>query len=182
MDNVRLAAPMDPFAKELSRLNKAKPSSKRTDEDRLEIARVEFEGGLYWEEGIGPYIPASWLFKCLLEGARAGRRGKKVEGGVVVVEMVHPLIYRGPRDVTGMWGENGSSPFVDFRTVRVGQAKVDRCRPVFRDWSFEAELLVDPSVIDIAELADIAAIAGKLVGLGDYRQQYGRFEASVEAL
>ena len=181
MHNVQLASPMNPFAKELSRLNKAKPSSKRTDEDRMEIARVEWEGGLYFEEGVGPFIPASGVFKCLLEGARSGRRGKKIEGGLVVVEMTHPLIYRGARDIKGMWAD-GSGEFVDFRTVRVGQAKVDRCRPVFRQWSFESELLVDPSVLDVAELADIAAIAGKLVGLGDYRQQYGRFDTLVEPL
>jgi hypothetical protein len=181
MHNVRLASPMDPHAKELSRLNKAKPSSKRTDEDRLEIARVEWEGGLYHEDGLGPFIPASWIFKCLLEGARAGRRGKKIEGGLTVVEMAHPLIYRGPRTVAEMWA-NGSGQFVDFRTVRVGQARVDRCRPVFREWSFEAELFVDPGVLDLAELGDIADIAGRLIGLGDYRQQYGRFEASIEEI
>lgn len=181
MHNVRLASPMDPFAKELSRLNKAKPSSKRTDDDRLEMARVEWEGGLYFEPGIGPYIPGSWVFKSLLEGARSGRRGQKIEGGLTVVEMVHPLIYKGSRDIAGMWN-NGESEFVDFRTVRVGQAKIDRCRPIFREWAFEAELIIDPSVIDPAEVADIADIAGKLKGMGDYRQQYGRFTASVEAL
>lgn len=182
MHNVRLASPMDPFAKELARLNKAKPSSKRTDEDRLEIARVEFEGGLYIEEGVGPYVPASWVFKCLLEAARSGRRGKKIEGGLMVAEMVHPLVYRGPRDVAGLWGENGTSPFVDFRTVRVTTSKVDRCRPIFREWAFESDLIVDPGVLDLDELRDIAEIAGRLTGMGDYRQQYGRFDATIEAL
>ena len=182
MHNVRLASPLDPFAKEMSRLNKAKPSSKRTDEDRLEIAKVEWTGGLYFEPGIGPFVPGSWVFKSLLEGARSGRRGQKIEGGLTVVEMMHPLIYRGPRDIDGLWGKNGESEFVDFRTVRVGQAKVDRCRPIFREWAFEAELMVDPTVIDPDELADIADIAGKLKGLGDYRQQFGRYDAKIERL
>jgi hypothetical protein len=182
MHNVQLASPMNKYAKELSRLNKAKPSSKRTDEDRLEIAKIEWEGGLYFEPEIGPYVPASWIFKSLLEGARSGRRGQKIEGGVTVVEMIHPLIYKGPRDIAGMWGDNGTSEFVDFRTVRVGQAKVDRCRPIFRQWAFEAELLIDPTVIDPDEVADIANISGRLKGMGDYRQQYGRFEATIERL
>lgn len=180
MHNVRLASPMNPYAKELARLNKAKPSSKRTDEDRLDIARVEWEGGLYFDDEVGPYIPASWIFKTILEGARAGRRGQKVEGGLTVVEMVHPLIYRGPRDIAGLWGNGGESGFVDFRTVRVGQAKVDRCRPIFNQWAFEADLLLDPNVLDVAELADIAEISGRLKGVGDYRQQFGRFTAEIE--
>lgn len=182
MHNVRLASPMNPYAKELSRLNKAKPSSKRTDDDRLEIARVEWEGGLYFDEEVGPYVPASWVFKTILEGARAGRRGQKIEGGLTVVDLVHPLLYRGPRDIDALWGVGGETEFVDFRTVRVGQAKVDRCRPIFKQWSFEAELLLDPTVLDVAELEDIAKIAGQLKGIGDYRQQYGRFDATIERL
>lgn len=182
MHNVRLASPLNSFAKELSRLNKAKPSSRRTDEDRLEIARVEWEGGLYFDDEVGPYVPASWVFKSVLEGARLGRRGQKIEGGLTVVELVHPLIYRGPRNVEGLWGNGGDSEWVDFRTVRVGQAKVDRCRPIFSQWAFEADLLVDPAVLDVAELEDIVKIAGQLKGIGDYRQQYGRYDAVIEKL
>lgn len=178
MHNVRLASPMDPFAKELSKLNKAKPSSKRTDEERLDISRIEWEGGLYFDPTIGPYVPSSWVWKTLLEAARLGRRGPKIEGGVTVVEEMHPLLYRGPRDLVGMWGD-GTSPYVDFRPVRVGQAKVDRCRPIFPEWGFVAELLLDPGVLDVDELADIAKIAGTLKGIGDYRQQYGRFITTV---
>lgn len=179
MHNVRLASPMDPYAKELSRLNKSKRSSTRTDEDRLEIARVEWEGGFYFDDTIGPYVPGKWVFKTLLEAARSGRRGKKIEGGVLVMDDRHPLIYPGPRIMKEMWGDNGTSEFVDFQTVRVGQAKVDRCRPVFRQWAFEAKLMLDTSVIDAEEVADIARIAGQLIGIGDYRQQYGRFDAEV---
>lgn len=181
MHNVRLASPMDPYAKKLGALNRAKPSSKRTDEDRMDIARVEWEGGLYHHDTLGPYVPMSWAFKTLLEGARTGKRGQKVESGLVIVNMENPLLYKGPRDIEGMWG-NGESEFVDFRTVRVGQAKVDRCRPIFRDWSVDIDVLLDTSILDIDELADIADIAGRLKGVGDYRQQFGRYTASVEKI
>ena len=180
MHNVRLASPMDPFAKKLAQLNRAKPSSKRTDDDRMEIAKVEWEGGLYFDDEIGPYVPSSWIFRSLLDGARMGRRGPKIEGGVIVKELQHPLLYKGPRTVEDMWA-NGSSEFVDFRIVRVGQAKVDRCRPIFHQWAVETELLVDPNVISADELGDIATIAGNLKGLGDYRQQFGRFTVELSA-
>lgn len=181
MHNVQLASPMNPYAKKMAQLNRAKPSSKRTDDDRLEIASVEWQGGLYFDDAVGPYVPASWVFKTILEGARLGRRGQLIEGGLSVVEMVHPLLYQGPRDMARMWN-GGESNFVDFRTVRVGQAKVDRCRPIFKDWAFEAELMIDPSVLDLAVLQDIVEISGRLKGIGDYRQQYGRFEATVERI
>lgn len=181
MHNVQLASPMNTYAKKLAQLNRAKPSSKRTDEDRMEIAYVEWQGGLYYDDALGPYVPATWVFKTILEGARLGRRGQLIEGGLSVVEMIHPLLYDGPRSMAKLWGD-GDSPFVDFRTVRVGQAKVDRCRPIFREWSFESELMIDPSVLDLAVLQDVVKIAGNLKGIGDYRQQFGRFEAEVERI
>ena len=180
MHNIRLASPLDPFTKELKRLN-GKASSKRTDEDRMEIARTEWEGGLYCNPEIGPYVPASWVFKSLVEGARLTKAGKKIERGVSVCEMEHPLVYRGPRDVAGLWGD-GSSEYVDIRTAKVGMARIDRCRPIFREWAFEADLFVDPSIIDVDELTDVAANAGTLIGIGDYRMLYGRYSTQVETL
>lgn len=181
MHNERLASPLSSYAQELARLNKAKPSKVRTDEDRLQMARVEWEGGLYFEEGIGPYVPASWVFRNLLNAARSGRRGKKVEGGIQIKELMHPLIYKGPRTIEELWGD-GKTGYVDFRSTRVQSSRVDRCRPIFKTWAMEAVIITDPSVIDVEELADIATIGGKLHGYGDYRQQYGRFDAAVEKI
>lgn len=190
MHNIRLASPLDSYTKELKRLN-GKPSSKRTDEDRIEIAHVEWMGGLYHDGArefgksstmqIGPYVPASWIFKSLVEGARLTKAGKKIERGVTVVEMEHPLIYKGPRDLGGLWGD-GASEYIDIRTAKVGMARVDRCRPVFKEWAFEAELFADPSVIDVEELEEIAGNAGTLIGVGDYRMLYGRYTSKIERL
>lgn len=183
MHNVRLASPMSPFAKQLSALTKSKTSSKRTDQDRIEIARVEFEGGMYFDPQVGPYVPAKWLSKNLLDAARRGRRGKMVEEGVTVAvdSMINPLIYRGPRDIEGLWG-NGESEFVSFETVRVGQAKVDRCRPIFHEWATEVEFEVEDDVMDFDTFRDIAVIGGRL-GVGDYRSGgNGRFNATVTTI
>lgn len=92
MHNVRLASPMNRYAKQLSAATSEKTSSKRTDRDRIDIARIEFEGGMYhtatlpttdpyFNDEVGPYVPAKWLSKNLLDAARRGRRGKLVEEG-----------------------------------------------------------------------------------------------------
>ncbi len=183
MHNVRLASPMNSYAKALAALTKAKTSSKRTDQDRIEIARLEFEGGLYFDDEIGPYAPGKWFSKNLLDAARRGRRGKLVEEGVTIGpdSMINPLAYHGPRDIEGIWG-NGESDFVSFETVRVGMAKVDRCRPIFPEWSTEVDFEIEDDVLDFDTFRDIAVIGGRL-GLGDYRSGgYGRFNASVVAL
>lgn len=176
--NVRLASPLNAYAKRLKALNSKRV---KTDEDRLEIARVEWEGSLYHDEELGPYIPGPNLFASLIGGARLLKAGKKVERGVSVTDLYMPLLYRGPRDIEEMWG-NGESDFVDLRTVVVQRAKVDRCRPIFRDWKFEAEILLDPSVIELEEFTQVCQNAGQFEGLGDYRRMYGRYESEVERL
>ena len=176
--NVRLASPLNAYAKRLKALNSKRV---KTDEDRLEIARVEWEGSLYHDPELGPYVPGPNLFASLIGGARLLKAGKKIERGVSVNDLYMPLLYRGPRDIEGMWG-GGESEFVDLRTVVVQRAKVDRCRPVFRDWSFEAEILLDPSIIELDEFVQVCQNAGQFEGIGDYRRMYGRFDARVERI
>lgn len=178
LHNVQLASPLNKYAKELKRLNSKRV---KTDEDRLAIARVEWEGGLYFSDEIGPYIPGPNLFASLIQGARLSKNGMKVERGLMVVDLEMPLIYRGPRDVEDMWGD-GDSEFVDLRTVVVQRNKIDRCRPIFREWAIEAELLLDLRVIELDELTEAARNAGAMAGLGDYRRSYGRYTAEVEEI
>jgi hypothetical protein len=49
--------------------------------DPWQIARLEFEGGLYWDDKLGPYMPANMLRNRLATGARLIRAGKKIERG-----------------------------------------------------------------------------------------------------
>ena len=58
-------------------------------------------------------------------------------------------------------------------------AKVMRTRPVFRNWSCTAVAQYDPDVLNLRDIEEIAADAGKLVGLGDWRPKHGRFETQV---
>ena len=178
MHNVRLASPLNAYAKQLKSLNSKR---NKTDEDRLAIARVEFEGSLYFDDEVGPYVPGPNLLASLVEGGRLTKSGKKVERGVNVDDLVMPLLYRGPRDVESLWG-GGESEYVDLRTVVVQRNKVDRCRPIFREWAFEAEILLDPAVIDLSEFEEVARNAGAMAGIGDYRRMYGRYSTEIEAL
>jgi hypothetical protein len=178
LHNVQLASPLNGYAKTLKALNAKR---NKTDEDRIAIARVEFEGSLYLDPEVGPYVPGQNLLASLVEGGRLTKSGKKVERGVNVDDLVLPLLYKGPRDVDALWG-NGESEYVDIRTVVVQRNKIDRCRPIFREWAFEAEVLLDPAVIDLDEFKDVAANAGAMAGIGDYRRLYGRYSVEIESL
>jgi hypothetical protein len=179
MHNVQLASPLNPYAKRLKALNAKRV---KTDEDRLEIARVEFEGGLYWAEGVGPYLSAAMLRRSLVGGARLIRAGKTIERGVVITDYLVPLLYDGPRDIEGLWGGGPGSPFVDIRPATVARQKIDRCRPIFRTWLLEADLVADPQVIEYGALCEVARLAGEMEGIGDFREMYGRYTTRVERL
>jgi hypothetical protein len=178
MHNVQLASPLNRYAKALKAANSKRV---KTDEDRVAVARIEFEGSLYFEPEVGPFVPGQNVLASLVEGGRLTKAGKKIERGVMIDDLSLPLIYRGPRDVEGLWG-NGESEFVDVRTVVVMRAKIDRCRPIFKSWAFEADITIDPSVIDLDEFQEVARNAGAMAGIGDYRRLFGRFDAQVDAL
>lgn len=176
MHNVRLSDPLDPIARQMKEI-----SSKRTktDEDLEQLAHLEFEGGLYWDPTLGPYIPGNNIEKCLVEGGRLTKSGKQIERGLFITDNEVPLLYKGPRDPEALWAD------LDYRsrlTVRVGMNRVVRCRPHFREWALEADGEMDTTQLNIEDLEQIASSAGMMIGLGDHRPRYGRFRTTVEAL
>lgn len=68
--------------------------------------------------------------------------------------------------------------YLDTRRVTVQRAGVNRTRPAMRaGWTAEIELQVlTPEYIDETLLHDVVSTAGRLVGVGDFRPTYGRFQ------
>lgn len=162
MHNVRLSDPLDNFTKALKAFT---GNRKKSDEDHVEISRIEFEGGLYFDPKVGPYIPDTWLNAMLVEGARKRKLGKLFEANVSVAEERNPLKYDGPRTVEGLWKDGR---FADRRGVVVGQAKTMRTRPIFRDWSVSFRIQLLECELNADELETAILNAGPY-GIGDGR-------------
>jgi len=176
MHNARLSNPLDPATKALKRYTSKRT---KTDEDHENVARLEHAGSLYIDSDVGPYVPGDNVFRSLWDGAKKHKLGVKVKEGVLVTTDVNPLAYQGPRDVEGLWA---AESFRLMASVKVGTQRVMRCRPLFREWSTEVDAILDPNVIDIAEIEQVAETAGTLIGLGDWRPRYGRYNVSLEKL
>ena len=69
MKNVQLADPLNPATKRLKALTGGKQSKDRTPEDFAKIEHAEFDGSLYWDKDMGPYVPGRWMEKAP-EGCR----------------------------------------------------------------------------------------------------------------
>jgi len=66
---------------------------------------------------------------------------------------------------------------VDVQRVVVRQAAITRARPMFREgWTVDFDVAVlAPEYADEDWLHDLISRAGRFVGLGDFRPDYGRF-------
>jgi hypothetical protein len=169
MHSDRFANPLDPMAKAHKELTSKR---KKTDDDHIAIAKSEFIGGCYWNEDTGFFIPAQNLDSCLIAAAKLQKLGVKFKQGVQVLEDELPI--DGLKNMTPekLW-ENPKN--VDARGVKVGMAKIMRYRPIFRSWSLSATVVVNEDVVNVNEVKKALVDAGALIGLGDYRPRFGRF-------
>jgi hypothetical protein len=146
---------------------------KKTDADYVAIKKIEFMGGLYYREGLGVYIPDTWLEKSIRDGAADFKKGKNVLSGVQVVNQCNKLIFDGPQTPDELFEDPN---FVDTRGVVIQRARIMRTRPKFENWECEFVLNITETVISPGDVQKALEISGMLKGLGDYRPKFGRFE------
>lgn len=172
--NERLADPLDETVRAIAAISKRR---NKTEADHLEIARLEFLGGLY-TNGNGPCIPAWNILRCLQDGAKRHKRGSDVLRGIHPLNEHADLKYKGPREPAELWKQAGE--FSLRKTVGIQRSRTMRTRPIFNEW--EAELLVemDERVFDVPALKVCWEDAGTYMGLGEMRPVYGRFKGTIE--
>lgn len=171
--NERLADPLDDIVRTISTFTAKR---KKTEADHMEIARLEFLGGLY-TNGNGPCLPAWNILRCLQDGARRHKRGLDVPRGIYPRAEHADVDYDGPRDPDVMWK---AGTFSLRKTVGVQRSRTMRTRPIFTEWQAKLPIEVDPTVFDLDTLANIWKDAGIYAGLGEMRPVYGRFAATLK--
>lgn len=172
MHSDRFANPLDPATKAHKELTSKR---KKTDEDHEAIARSEWMGSLYIDKN-GPYIPGQNIDAAIIEAAKMQKLGKTVKRAVQVVDDRVHLEYTGPKTAEALF----QPEFIDVRGVKVGMAKLMRCRPIFREWAAGFTVMYNPEQINREDLVKAINDAGLLVGLCDYRPRFGKFTAEVK--
>lgn len=171
MHNGQLADPLCTASKALTRLTGKRH---KTVADHEEIARVEWNGGL-WLDSCRPCIPAEALMASFVGAAKLRKRGEEARAGLVV-EANAILKYEGPRDLDELWLD----PAFRLRAgVRVRSSRTMRTRPRFDDWSVEFTAKFLPSLLDRSEVVETFQIAGFVKGIGDWRPVNGTYEVTV---
>jgi len=182
MHNGLLADPTNKFTRRIKEIC-SKGSKKMTDADHEERNRLEWEGGLYWNDnapawknGMGPVIPSDNIERCIQLGAQKSRLGKDVAAAVFCSVPEVQIKFRKPaggvtRD--GMYADPG---FLLRKGVSVNKARIIRVRPMIPNpWQLSFDLEYDDSIINEKSLSKAMTDAGQLIGLGDWRPKFGRF-------
>jgi hypothetical protein len=181
MHNGLLASPFYSYTKRMKEITKKRS---KTEDDFLEMAKIEWEGGLYmssrdadtglWSEDSYPIIPAECLYATILSGAKAFKGGMSFKAGVFITQSVR-LHYNGDDKIKTLADLRGKENFIDSRLVDVNGSKVTRTRPIFHDWSCEFSIEYDPSVVDESDLIRWVQTGGRLKGICELRPTMGRF-------
>ena len=182
MHSNRAANPLDAYANFMKPLQKKR---NKTDQDYIEISRVEWEAGLYLHDGIVA-LPAETLDRCLWDASKKTKSGKLYKSGALISEDWIPMDYRGPKIKIK---QNGKIPLSELdgfynhfshrQMVIVSGQQVLRTRPIFHDWSFTFNIMIDEQVLDERTMERIAETAGRYIGLGEKRPRLGRFEVEL---
>lgn len=169
MHSERSVNPFEPLVKQMKSITGKR---KKTDEDLIEIARLEFLLSLY-HDGKHYFIPAVNVFATGREAAKQLKLGTAWKQAIIV-----------DNDATFDFKHKSKSPdelwdlveYRDVRSVGVNGSKIMRTRPIFKEWSSEFTIFFDETKFNHQQIIDIIKLAGQYTGLGDYRPRFGRFE------
>ena len=170
MHNGMLADQEYVYSKALKLVSKRRS---KNEDDRGEMAEHEFQGGMYFEDGVGPGLPSGAIEAAIKNSAKQDRAGKIVTSALFVDEEFLPLIYDGPKTREALWAD---ARYRDRRIAVVQRARVARTRPRFPKWEIKFTITMLPCELNAEDLERYMRYAGCYVGLGDYRPKYGRFE------
>ena len=146
--------------------NKPKNSKSRKTDD--------IESYLWRDDAGHICLPGEYLRQSIINAAkfkadpRSPRKSAMdiTKAGVVSLTMYAPL-----NGGVKKWD------YLDRRRVQIQRAGVNRTRPCFKaGWQaeFDFEILL-PEYIDRSMFHDLLSMAGKLIGVADFRPTYGRF-------
>ena len=161
-----------------------KRGSNRTITDDERLRELECQVSLYLDESGAPTIPEAAIQSCIRIASTRLRQGTQVREGMQVTEVVS---FDYDRERYGVTAEELGKTAQFTVPVRVRQARIERTRAKFDEWALTFRVYTDPELVDQDQLASWLDIAGRRIGLGDWRPEksgtYGRFETvSIELI
>jgi len=117
------------------------------------------------------------MIKSAVNFKITGRRGKTYKDLFRAAVFVTPdEILHGVQEPDELDTDADKSLYLDMRPVIVNRSRVVRLRPAFKaGWELEFTIEVIDDQVAPELVQDVLGLAGKTVGIGDYRPRFGRF-------
>lgn len=173
---------VDPFNK-FSKLKKPLTSKKsKTEEDLIELADLDTESKIYFDDELGVYVPTRWLTEQIVTSAYGIIKVSKdkMRGGLFATEDNCKLFYDGMNKVKTIGDVVGNSDFRHRKILPQQQIRIAKDFPIFKNWRFSTIVEFDDSVVDFNGLKSVITRTAKYSGFGDFRPTFGRAEAVIE--
>ena len=181
MHNGRLSDPDNEYAVKIKEITS---KQKKTPEDREEICRLEFEGGLYHDPKIGPYVPVENIEAAIIEAGKLSRLGAGLERSMNVfaadtIGRQVKLEYKGPREIAKMLASTDPrfayTVIVNLRGGKKGGGKGPRTRPAFMPgWRLDFSVHYKERLVSRDNIINTVRDMCELTGLLDGRPRNGK--------
>ena len=159
--------PRTPAAIEKAAITR-KRGSNRTESDESRLQELECITSLWLNGDKQPTIPASAIRACVETAARKNKQGGQVREGLIVLE----TFFTYDTDKYGTTLDELAIRTQYTTGVRVGQSRILRTRAMFDiPWSCAFTADADEELVDQAQLESWLDIAGRRIGLGDWRPE-----------
>lgn len=168
MHNGLMADPANPLTRAMKEISAKR---KKVDADFEALANIEWRAGLYISGG-KIVIPSNVLEATLTAASKKTRQGKQAQAGLFVES---DCVLQFP-DMDTPLTELEKMPAYRLSVgVRVQLARIIRTRPKFDVWSITPTIVYDDQMFNRESVKTIAATAGDIIGMCDWRPKYGRF-------
>ena len=170
-----------PVSREIAAIA-AKRGGNRTAADDERLRELEAQRALWLDESGAPTIPPTAIRAAIEAGARKRKQGPQVRGGLMVLS----TSFKYDQETYGTCIEELGRSTQYTVPVVVNRSRILRTRAKFDpEWSCTFEVDVDDEQIDLGQLLEWLDIAGRQIGLGDWRPEksgmFGRFaEPEIE--
>ena len=160
-----------------------KRGSNRTESDDARLRELDCLTSLYLDADGAPTLPEGVIRAVIETGAKKLKQGPQVREGMIV-EQVEEFSYDRSMGATA----EELAKTAQFTTgVAVQRSRILRTRAKFDEWGVTFIVEADDELVDQSQLETWLDIAGRRIGVGDWRPEksgvYGRFEKeSIEAL
>jgi hypothetical protein len=182
MHNPQSVNPFNEYAKMRKPITDKKTN--KTEEDLIELGNIDVRAAMYWDDDLGIYTPASWIYAAIPKTSFAVAKigAAKIRGGMFIPlgQDKCKLIYDGMEQVKTPTDIVNNEKFRHIMILPQQASRIIRNLPIFHNWAFMSEFEYDDKVIDFPTLKRVVNHLATYGGFGDFRPTFGRCVADID--